>query len=68
MQIRRRFAFGVDFCGIICGHNFKVLHAMESEMRRGEYGNLLIDLQGSSHHTFANIFAEGDLPTSVFIG
>jgi len=46
----------------------QVLHAMQSEMRRGEYGNVLIDLHGSSLHTFSNIFAEGSEPMSVFIG
>ena len=35
---------------------------------RGEYGNVLIDLHGSSLHTFANIFTEGGEPMSVFIG
>ena len=43
------------------------MHAFESEQMRGQYGNILLDLQATTYGTYSNIFEEGDQPMSVFI-
>lgn len=43
------------------------MHAFESELKLGEFGNLLLDLQGTGKfHTFSNIFSENNRPACVY--
>lgn len=45
------------------------MHAFEVEMARSNYGNILLDLQGTKELiTYSNIFEESDQPMSVYIG
>ena len=43
------------------------MHAFEVEQQRTQYGNILLDLQGTTHGTYSNIFEESDQPISVYV-
>ena len=45
----------------------QAMHAFNSELARGQYGNILLDLQGNGHGTYSNIFEESDQPMSVYL-
>ena len=46
---------------------YQAIHAFNEEMKSGQYGNLLLDLQATKFGTYSNIFAEHDTPICVYI-
>jgi hypothetical protein len=41
--------------------------AFDNELHEGEYNNVLLDLHGSAHSTYSNIFAEQNRPVCVYV-
>lgn len=43
------------------------MHAYETEMREGVYGNMMLDLRATGIYTvYSNIFAENNRPVCVY--
>lgn len=45
----------------------KAIHAFNTELHEGDYGNMLLDMQGSQYTTYSNIFAENNRPVCVYV-
>ena len=50
-------------------NDFQAMHAFMCEIDRNPYGNILLDLQGSTYNSvYSNIFGETDEPMAVYVG